>query len=132
MAIISKETELQEELSQIYEEIISNRDEIKCELKSLRHCFEDACNQHIDNDFSYEEAFVSAKNRHQEKFIEYDMYCHVIEILNDYKDIYDQFPEYKEMYLTLYDVMIHLAKNEKYELAALLKIWVDKIKSVIA
>lgn len=47
------------------------------------------------------------------------------------KDIHGQFPEYMEMHRTLSQIMIRLAQDEKYELAAIAKLWVDKIESTI-
>ena len=65
------------------------------------------------------------------KFIEYDTHCHIIDIVNDFKDVYGYFPEYGEMYDTLYRTMLQFANEENYECAAFVKIWVDQIEKII-
>lgn len=52
-------------------------------------------------------------------------------IVNDFKDLNGKFPEYSEMHLTLEQIMLKLANQEKYELAAIIKLWVDRINKAI-
>lgn len=131
MALISKETELQEELTAVYELLLIKKERVKEELIISRKDFNRACDLHIRNGFKCDKDWISADISHQHKFIEYEMYCHIIEILNDFRDIYGQFPEYLEMYSTLNHIMIQLADEEKYELAAITKLWVDKLDEAI-
>lgn len=129
MSIISKEEEIQEELASVYELLLSKKDLIQAELTYYREDFNKACNRHIDSGFQSDIDWIEANNNHHFKFIEYDTYCQMIEIMNDFKDLYGKFPEHKEMFDTLQETMLEFARNEKYELAAITKIWVDKINS---
>lgn len=131
MALIPKETELQEELTAIFEDLLTKKESVKKELVRTRKDFNAACDLHIKSGFKSDNEWISANICHQLKFVEYEMYCHMIDILNDFKDIYGQFPEYLEMHQTLNQIMIQLANEEKYELAAITKLWVDKIDHTI-
>lgn len=131
MALIPKETELQEGLTIIFEDLLLKKEQVRKELLRTRKDFNSACDTHIKSGFKSEQDWIDANLCHQLKFIEYEMYCHITEVLSDFKDIYGQFPEYLEMYQTLSHIMIHLANEEKYELAAITKFWVDKIDSTI-
>lgn len=131
MALISKETELQEELTTVYDLLQIRKEGVKKELVRSRKEFNIACDLHINNCFTYEETWLDANINHHTKFIEYEMYCHLSDILDDFRDIYGHFPEYVEMHQTLKQIMITLAEVEKYELAAITKLWVDKINIII-
>ena len=132
MSIISKEHQIQEQLSRIYESLVNNQDKIKNDLNTNKVTSNKLCDTHIQENFLYEKTVLQAKKDMQQiKFIEYDVYCHIIEIINDYMDINGQFPEYIDMYNTLENIMLQLAKEEKYELASILKRWVDEIKTAI-
>lgn len=131
MALISKETELQEELTAIFEDLLIKKEHVKKELVHIRRDFNTACDLHIQSGFNADNDWIYANNCHQHKFIEYEMYCHIIDILSDFQDIYGYFPEYIQMHSTLNQIMIQLADEEKYELAAIAKLWVDKIESTI-
>ncbi|MBL1410016.1 hypothetical protein [Sphingobacterium faecale] len=131
MALIPKETELQEKLTMIFEDLLLKKENIKKDLVRTRTDFNSACDTHIKSGFKLEQDWLDANLCHRLKFIEYEMYCHIAEVLNDFKDIYGQFPEYIEMHQTLNHIMIQLAQEEKYELAAITKLWVDKIESTI-
>lgn len=131
MAIISKEAEVQEGLAQLYDHLLTTKNKVQKELIKIRVLFENACHEHILNGYQEENSWLTENSNHQMKFIEYDIYCHIIEIIQDFQDLYGQFPEYKDMYLTLQQIMLQFAKEEKYELAAILKLWVDQMKSII-
>ncbi|MBE8723204.1 hypothetical protein [Sphingobacterium pedocola] len=131
MAIISTEAEIQERLSAVYEELINAKDLIRHELIESRLNYDKACDKHIQTGFRCEYEWIDAEISHQENFIKYDIYCHLLEIVNDFRDLYGQFPEYHQMYVTLNLIMLQLAREEKYELAAILKNWVDRINCII-
>lgn len=131
MSIISKEAEIQEELATIFELIIHEKESIKVELTCYRNEFDMACNNFINDGFANEDDWISARKQHQLKFTEYETYCHIIEIVSDFRDIQGKFPDYKEMHFTLQQIMIEFARLEKYELAAITKRWVDKINEAI-
>ena len=128
MPIISKEHQIQEQLAKIYEDIVYRHASIKTDLKDNKITINTFCHKGLQNNF------ISDKNTfraNQIQFIEYDIYSHIIEIINDYMDINGQFPEYRDMYNTLESIMLQLANEEKYELAGILKRWVDEIKNAI-
>lgn len=131
MSIVSQEEVIQDELIQIHQLLLKKKELIKAELTFLKSDFDRTYNGFINIDVS-EEELISSKTKHQHKLYEYDFYSHIIDIINDFKDIYGQFPEYREMQETLEQTMRQLANNEKYELAAILKPWVDKITTAIS
>lgn len=131
MAIISKDAEVQEELITIYELLIHKRSSIQDELKSIRKRFEKQCDLFILNGYNDEKSPIITNKIYHKKFIEYDTHCHIIDIINDFKDVYGYFPEYDEMFYTLNQTMLQFAENEHYECAAIVKIWVDQIKQII-
>lgn len=131
MSIISKEEEIQENLASVYDILLNHKETIKIELISVREYFDEVCDKHIASGFTSENNWIGAKQQHKSKFIEYEIYCQIFEVINDFKDHHGHFPEYHEMYQTLYHIMIQFANNEKYELAAIIKLWVDKINKAI-
>lgn len=131
MAILSREAEIQTELLNVYEMLISTKDIVYSELISLRKNFSKVCDTNICSGYRHEKEWLHITSSHQEKFLEYDTYCLVVDIVNDFKDLNGQFPDYLDMYETLSQVMLRLANQEQYELAAVLKPWVDRIKTVL-
>lgn len=131
MAIISKEAEVQEELNSVYELLLNKRSAIQTELKSIRKKFEKQCDLFILNGFKDEKSPIITNKIYHNKFIEFDTHCHIIDIINDFKDVYGYFPEYGEMFSTLYQTMLQFANEENYECAAVVKIWVDRIHNII-
>lgn len=131
MAIISKEAEVQEELISVYEHLLHKRSTIQDELKSIRKRFEKQCDMFLLNGCNDEKSPIITNKIYYTKFIEYDTHCHIIDIVNDFKDVYGYFPEYYEMYYTLHQTMLQFADNEDYECAAFVKIWVDQIQQII-
>ncbi len=131
MPIISKEHQIQEQLARIYESLVISQDSIKNELNENKVALYSFCGQPIQENFKCDKIPSYTKNLHQIKFIKYDVYSHIIDIINDYMDINGQFPEYNDMYSTLENIMLQLADEEKYELAGILKKWVDEIKNAI-
>ncbi|NGM62747.1 hypothetical protein G5B30_12570 [Sphingobacterium sp. SGG-5] len=131
MPIISRNLEIQEELTKMYDLLLSERNKIQKELAFFRKRYKNSCEKHINDNFNHEKEWLCADQGHYNKFIEYDIYCHLIEIVNDFKDPTDYFPEYWEMYRTLNQVMLRFAEKEKYEIAGIIKIWVDRIKCII-
>ena len=131
MAIISKEAEVQEELITIYELLLHKRSTIHDELKSIRKRFENQCDTFLFNGYNDEKSPIITNKIYHRKFIEYDTHCHIIDIINDFKDVYGYFPEYYEMFKTLQQTMLQFADNEDYECAAFVKKWVDQIQPII-
>ncbi|SRR5690606_2355623 len=131
MPIISRNSEIQEELTKMYDLLLSERNKIQKELVLFRKIYKNSCEKHINDNFNHEKEWLHADQCHYNKFIEYDMYCHLVEIVNDFKDPMGYFPEYHEMYWTLHHVMLRFAEKEKYEIAGIIKIWVDRINCII-
>lgn len=131
MAIITKEAEIQEKLSVVYEDLINKKNHIQLELTRSRINYKNACDRHIATGFACECEWMSAENLHRIKFIEYDIYCHLLEIVTDFRDLYGDFPDYQQMCSTLNLIMLQFAKVEEYELAGILKNWVDRINLII-
>lgn len=132
MATISRKWEIQEELSEMYNSLISEKNKVKRELEISRFIYKKICEKHINDNYTHEQEWLQADRTHHGKYLEYDMYCHIVEIIQDYRDLYGQFPEYTEMYTTLYQIMIRFAEAEKYELAAIMKRWVDRIYAILS
>lgn len=131
MSLISKEDEIQERLASFHEKLLHKKASIKSELASFRKNFDTACNNHINSGFSREKDWLDSKDIHQEKYIEYEIYCQITEVITDFKDLHGKFPDYQQMYVTIQQIMIQYASNENYELAAILKPWVDRINKAI-
>ena len=84
MPIISKEDEVQENLASLYQTFLDKKEKIKTELTVYRNDFDKACNTHITNGFCDEDDWLISKNNHHKKFVEYEIYCQVTEVINDY------------------------------------------------
>lgn len=127
MTIISKETEIQGKLSSIFDELISKKESIRKELIETRLTYKRVCDKHILSGFTSEYEWLEATNNHQNKFVEYDIHCYLIEILSDYRNIEGDFPEYPDMTNTLESVMFKFANEERYEVSAIIQIWLNKL-----
>lgn len=120
MSLISKEEEIQEELTAVYTLLLNKKDKIQNELSYYSSDFKRR--EKLPFDHSWAAGCLHCK------LVELDMYCQIIEIIDDFKDLYGNFPEYQEMLHTLNQTMLEFAEDEKYELAAITKLWVDQIK----
>lgn len=132
MALISRNLEIQEGLSIIYDSILKERNRTQKELVLSRLVYKNLCEKHILNDYDFERQYLKAEKCHFNKFMEYDLYCLIVDILNDFRDLQGYFPEYEQMHITLNDLMLSLANEEKYELAAAIKTWIQKIHHTIS
>lgn len=127
MTIISKEVEIQDRLSTIFEELKDKKEAIRRELIETRHNYKQVCDRHIHSGFRSEMEWVEASYNHQQKFLEYDTHCYLIDILSDYRDIEGYFPEYLDMLANIESVMIKFANDERYEVSAIIKRWLVKL-----
>jgi hypothetical protein len=111
--------------------LILEKNKIQKELVISRFVYKSICEKHINEGFNHEQEWLKADRVHYVKYLEYDMYCHIVEIINDFQDLYGHFPEYGEMYSTLHQIMLRFAAVEEYELASIMKRWVDRINAII-
>ncbi|WP_437921674.1 hypothetical protein [Sphingobacterium sp. LRF_L2] len=126
MTIISKELEIQDRLSSIYETLIKEKEVVRQDLAKTRHNYKKVCDKHILSGFQSEMEWIEASHLHQQKFLEYDTHCYLIDILSDYRDIEGYFPEYIHMLANIEMVMFKFAKEERYEVSAIIKLWLNK------
>jgi hypothetical protein len=131
MPLITKEEEIQEELSSVYDLLLDKKEMVRLELEFIEKNFNKACSSHNTKIITHDNIQDDVQKKHQLKLIEYEIYCQIIDIVNDFKDLNGKFPEYSEMHLTLEQIMLKLANQEKYELAAIIKLWVDRINKAI-
>ncbi len=127
MTIISREIEIQEKLSTIFDELIDQKEHIRHQLVRSRQVYKQVCDQHILSGFSSENEWLEATQQHQQKFLEYDAHCYLLDILADYRDIEGYFPEYIDMLANLEAVMLKFAQEERYEVSAIIKQWLNKL-----
>ncbi|MFD2969745.1 hypothetical protein [Sphingobacterium bambusae] len=127
MTIISREIEIQEKLSTIFDELIDQKEHIRHQLAQSRQVYKQVCDQHILSGFASESEWLEATQLHQEKFIEYDAHCYLLDILTDYRDIEGYFPEYIDMLANLEAIMLKFAQEERYEVSAIIKQWLNKL-----
>lgn len=131
MSLISKEAEIQERLATIFDKLIFQKEEIRKELMLTRTNYQQVCDRHILSGFRAEFEWIQASDNHQSKFIEYDIHCYLIDILTDYRSVEGIFPEYLDMLQNLENIMLKYAAEERYEVAAILKNWLDKLTESI-
>ncbi|MFD1769106.1 hypothetical protein [Sphingobacterium suaedae] len=127
MTIISREVEIQDRLSTIFEDLMTTKESIRRELIQTRHTYKQVCDKHILSGFRTEVEWVEASHNHQQKFLEYDTHCYLIDILSDYRDIEGYFPEYLDMLANVESVMLRFATEERYEVSAIIKHWLGKL-----
>lgn len=132
MTLISKEIEIQEKIATVFESIIHQKELIRIQLRNTRDTYDAICDKHINSGFKTESEWLEASNMHQNKFLEYDTYCCLIDILSDYRSIEGIFPEYLDMVNNLKNIMLKYADEERYEVAAILKNWIEKLDDSIA
>lgn len=126
MTIISKEVAIQDKLSTIFDEMINQKENIRRELVHTRNRYKSICELHITSGFNTEYDWVVATDKHEEKYLQYDAYCYLIELLTDYRDIEGYFPEYEDMLYNLEQLMFKFARTEQYEVSAIIKCWLSK------
>lgn len=127
MTIISREVEIQDKLSTIFEELINQKESVRHELVQSRQTYKQVCDKHIMSGFSSELEWIEATQHHQKKFLEYDTHCYLIDIISDYRDIEGFFPEYIDMLANLETIMFKFASDERYEVSAIIKLWLNKL-----
>ncbi|KGE13670.1 hypothetical protein [Sphingobacterium deserti] len=127
MTIISREVEIQDKLSTIFEELMDQKELIRDELVQSRQSYKQICDKHIFSGFSSELEWMDATEHHEQKFREYDVHCYLIDVLSDYRDIEGCFPEYIDMLANVENIMIKFANEEQYEISAIIKLWLNKL-----
>ncbi|GHE23084.1 hypothetical protein [Sphingobacterium griseoflavum] len=127
MTIIPREIEIQEKLSTIFDELVDQKEHIRCQLARSRQLYKQVCDEHIFSGFSTEVAWLEATQQHQQKFLEYDAHCYILDILTDYRNMEGYFPEYIDMLANLENIMLRFAREERYEVSAIIKPWLQKL-----
>ncbi|MEJ5056377.1 hypothetical protein [Sphingobacterium sp. MYb382] len=131
MTMISKETAIQEKLSALFDELLSKKENIRVQLMETRNTYQQICEKHILSGYRLEGEWLEVSDFHQNKFVEYDMHCYLIDILSDYRNIEGFFPEYQDMMDTLDMLMLRFAGEERYELAAIIKAWLVRFNETV-
>lgn len=131
MTLISKEIEIQDKISAVFEALINQKELIRIQLRTTRNSYAAICDKHIHSGFKTEAEWLEISNQHQNKFLEYDTYCCLTDIITDYRSIEGIFPEYQDMLRNLESIMLKYAAEERYEVAAILKNWIDRLKESI-
>jgi len=127
MTIISREVEIQDKLSTIFDELVGQKELIRHQLVQSRQSYKQICDKHIFSGFSSELEWMDASAHHEQKFREYDVHCYLIDVLSDYRDIEGCFPEYIDMLANVENIMIKFANEEQYEISAIIKLWLSKL-----
>ncbi|WP_293915051.1 MULTISPECIES: hypothetical protein [unclassified Sphingobacterium] len=130
MSIISKETEIQERLSSVYDALKSTKEQLRNELSVLRERYEDACLHHIESGFQKEQVWIQESDNHHRKYLEYDIHNFLLDIISDYRDLDGYFPEYSLMVNNIEELMFAYVNEEKYEVAAILKQWLTRFQTI--
>lgn len=127
MLTIWKEYTIQDRLNTLYDQLVIENDKIREELHISRKNYNQICNEHIYSGFRLELEWMEATKKHQFKFLEYDAHCFLIDVISDYRDVEGKFGLYKEMAASLERSMHMFAKEEKYEISAIIKRWLVKL-----
>lgn len=121
-----KEYTIQDHLNTIYDQLIYENDKLKKELYITRVYYNNICNSHITSGFQQETKWMKATQKHQHKFLEYDTYCFLIDLISNYRNIDGTFSAYQDMLLAIEENMLIFAREEQYEVSAILKEWLIK------
>src|SRR5690606_41940968 len=68
----SRNWEIQEELSEMYNSLVSEKNKVKNELVISRFIYKTICEKHINNNYNHEQEWLQADRRHHGKYLEYD------------------------------------------------------------
>lgn len=128
MPIVSKETEIQQRLNNVYDALQSTREKLREELLLFRSRYENACLDHIKSGFRKEKSWIKESNNHHQKYLEYDIHIYLIDIISDYRDLHGHFPEHTLMLDNIEQLMFAFAEEEKYEEAAVLNRWLKQFE----
>lgn len=126
MTIVSKETEIQDRISTVYDNLITEKESIYEAFLHTREHHLTAHNEILAGFFPDGE-WEDNQNVDQQNFVEYDIYCYLVDIISDYRDIEGGFPEYLDMIANLEQVMLKFARRENYEVSAIIKRWLQKL-----
>jgi len=125
MTIISKEVEIQDKISAIYDKLTSQKESIYQESVQIQEQQDTPLSKHLRLGNLYKSDSVDVLQTGGRKLIEYDIYCYLVDIVTDYRDIEGYFPEYLDMIANLEQVMLKFAQQENYEVAAIIKYWLQ-------
>ncbi len=127
MNIISKEVEIQHRISTVYDNLITEKESIYEAFLRTEEYHQMVPDDHVLAVFFSEGHWEDVQNGHQQKFVEYDIYCYLVDIVSDYRDIEGYFPEYLDMIANLEQVMLKFAQQENYEVSAIIKRWLQRL-----
>lgn len=126
MNIVSKEVEIQDRISTVYENLISEQKSIYEALSQNKGYNRMKTDLHVFATFHSDPEWESIETVGEESFVEHDIYCYLVDIIEDYRDIGGDFPEYLDMIAHLEQVMLKFALQENYEVSAIIKRWLQK------
>lgn len=129
MPLISKQRDMQLQLSSMYDKLQTNVEKMKEELKTHRSWYEDACHMHIKSGFQLEKLWLKADQNYQDKFREFEIHCFLLDIFSDYKDEEGNFIHLQEFLLTLDALIERFTRQEAYEICAIVLKWKNRFKN---
>ena len=128
MPLISKQRDVQIQLSCMYDKLKNNVDQMKQDLKRHRNWYEDACHMHIKSGFQLETLWLKADQNYQDKFREFETHCFLLDIFSDYRDEEGSFIHLKEFFLTLDMLIDRFIQQEAYEICSILQEWKNRFE----
>jgi len=129
MPLISRQKQVQIHLSSMYESLQVSVEKMKKELRTHRSLYEEACSMHIDSGFQHEKLWLKADRNYQDKFIEFETHCFLLDILSEYRDEEGNFMHLDEITLSLESLIQQYVKQEAYEICAIIQKWLDHMYS---
>ena len=128
MPLISKQRDVQIQLSCMYDKLKKNVDQMKQDLKRHRNWYEDACHMHIKSGFQLETLWLKADQNYQDKFREFETHCFLLDIFSDYRDEEGSFIHLQEFFLTLDMLIDRFIQQEAYEICSILQEWKNRFE----
>lgn len=129
MSLISKQRDVQLQLSCMYDNLKNNVEKMRKELKTHRNWYEDACHMHIKSGFQLEKLWLKADQNYQAKFTEFETHCFLLDIFSDYRDEEGCFIHLQEFFFTLDMLIDRFTHQEAYEICAILQKWKDRFSN---
>ncbi len=127
MPLISRQKQVQIHLSTMYDSLLNSVEKMKKDLECHRYQYEEACNLHIDSGFKHEKLWLSADEKYQQKFVEFETHCFLLDLLSEYRNEEGNFIHLEEISLTLESLIHQYEDQEAYEICAIIKKWLDHI-----
>ncbi len=119
--------EIQKVIIAVFEELTAINEETFKKQFQAGYSQRNALISHVYSGYKKHEELNEKKSKWEKLGLEYRVQKGLIDIFRNYRDLYGYFPEYSDLISEIDELISTAIKKEEFEIAALIKVWRDKL-----